>query len=145
MVTYLHLLLGEFVPKAVALDRAERVSLATAGPMWVFYRIFRAPIWFINQSGVVSLRMLGMKATAEHASAYSEDELRHLIMLSHQSGHLIADEQQLISNVFDFTEATVESVMRPRTEIEALDADLSPAEMLEIFEEMGYSEDAGLS
>jgi putative hemolysin len=139
VVTYLHLLLGEFVPKAIALDRAERVSLAVAGPMWLFYRIFRAPIWFINQSGVVSLRLLGMKATAEHASAYSEDELRHLIMLSHQSGHLIADEQQLISNVFDFTEATVESVMRPRTEIEALDADLSPAEMLKIFEEMGYS------
>jgi CBS domain containing-hemolysin-like protein len=139
VVTYLHLLLGEFVPKAIALDRAERVSLVVAGPMAIFYRIFKAPIWFINQSGVVTLRMLGMKATAEHASVYSEDELRQLIMLSHQSGHLIADEQQLISNVFDFTEATVESVMMPRTEIEALEADLSPAEMLEIFEEMGYS------
>jgi putative hemolysin len=82
---------------------------------------------------------MGSRATAEHTAAYSEEELRHLVGLSHKSGHLIEDERQLINNVFDFTEATVESVMVPRTEIEALDAELSPIEMLEVFEQTGYS------
>ena len=105
------------MPKALALERAERVSLAVARPMALFYRVFKAPIWLINKSGIVTLRLLGLHATDEHAKAYSEEELRNLITASHKSGHLIADEQQLIHNVFDFTDATVESVMTPRTSL----------------------------
>ena len=139
VITYLHLVMGEFVPKALALERAEKMALAVARPMEIFYRTFKAPIWLINASGVLLLHWLGSKATVEHATAYSEEELRHLVGVSHKSGHLIEDERQLIYNVFDFTESTVESVMVPRTEIEGLDADLSPVEMLEIFEQTGYS------
>ena len=139
IVTYLHLLLGEFVPKALALDRAEKVALATARPMDLFYKIFKAPIWLINKSGILVLGWMGLKAKDEHAHAYSEEELRHLIELSQKSGHVLEDERQLIYNIFDFTETTVESVMIPRTEVEALDAALSPEEMLAQFEEMGYS------
>lgn len=139
VITYLHLLLGELVPKAFALERTEKIALAVARPMEIFYRVFKAPIWSINRSGVLILRWMGLRATAEHAAAYSEEELRHLVGLSHKSGHLIEDERQLIYNVFDFTEATVESVMVPRTEIEALDAELSPAEMLDVFEQTRYS------
>ena len=139
VITYLHLVLGEFVPKALALERTEKIALAVARPMEIFYRVFKAPIWLINKSGVLLLHWMGSRATVEHAAAYSEEELRHLVGLSHKSGHLIEDERQLIYNVFDFTEATVESVMVPRTEIEALDAELSPVEMLDIFEQTGYS------
>jgi len=139
IVTYLHLLLGEFVPKALALQRAERVALAVARPIEIFYRIFKAPILLINKSGLLSIRLFGLSGPSEHGAAHSEEELRHLIALSHKSGHLIEDERQLINNVFDFTEATVESVMVPRTEIEALDAELSPAEMLDVFEQTRYS------
>ena len=139
IVTYLHLLLGEFVPKAIALDRTERVALGVARPMEIFYRMFKAPIWLINQSGVRVLQLFGLKMKSRHAAAYSEDELRQLIAWSHESGHLIEDERLLISNVFDFTEATVETVMKPRTEIEALDVELSSLEMLDTFEHLGYS------
>ncbi|HXG90911.1 MAG TPA: hemolysin family protein [Blastocatellia bacterium] len=139
IVTYLHLVLGEFVPKAIALDRAERVALAVARPMELFYKVFKAPIWLVNQSGKLVLRLLGVHARDEHAHAYSEDELRHLIAISQKSGHVLEDERQLIYNIFDFTETTVEYVMVPRTEIEALDADLSPEEMLDQFEKIGYS------
>lgn len=139
VITYLHLVLGEFVPKALALERSEKMALAVARPMEIFYRVFKAPIWSINRSGVLILHWMGSRATVEHAAAYSEEELRHLVGLSHKSGHLIEDERQLIYNVFDFTEATVESVMVPRTEIEALDAELSPLEMLDVFEQTRYS------
>jgi CBS domain containing-hemolysin-like protein len=138
-VTYLHLLLGEFVPKAVALERAETVSLAIARPMELFYRIFKAPIWLINKSGILTLKLLGLQATDEHSKAYSEEELRQLIALSQKSGHVLEDERLLIDNIFDFSDTTVESIMIPRTEIEAVDADLTSQEMLDLFEHTGYS------
>lgn len=138
-ITFLHIVLGELAPKTLALERAEAVALAVARPMEIFYRIFKAPIWVLNHSGSRMLRWFGFKSTAEHTAAYTEEELRQLVGLSHKSGHLIEDERQLIYNVFDFTDATVESVMVPRTEIEALDAELSPAEMLDVFEQTRYS------
>ena len=138
-ITYMHIVLGELAPKTLALERAERVALIVARPMEVFYTTFKAPIWLLNRSGNLVLRLLGLKASTQHVASYSEEELRHLIALSHKSGHLIEDERQLISNVFDFTEATVESVMVPRTEIEAVDAALDPIEMLNLFEDTGYS------
>ena len=138
-ITYLHIVVGELVPKTLALERAERLALAVALPIHIFYRVFKAPIWLLDRSGSTVVRWLGLHSTAQHTAAYTEDELRHLVGLSHKSGHLIEDERQLIYNVFDFTEATVESVMVPRTEIEALDAELSPVEMLDVFEQTRYS------
>ncbi|MEK6302825.1 MAG: hemolysin family protein [Acidobacteriota bacterium] len=139
IITFLHIVLGELAPKTLALDRAERVALIVAWPMEAFYKTFKAPIWMLNHSGNLMLRLFGLKASALHVATYNEEELRQLITLSHKSGHLIEDERRLISNVFDFTEATVESVMVPRTEIEAMDASLKPVEMLDLFEETGYS------
>jgi len=139
LITFLHIVLGELAPKTLALERAEAVALAVARPMELFHKAFKAPIKILNSSGTLVLRWMGLQATAEHAAVYSEEELRQLIALSHKSGHLIEDERQLIYNVFDFTETTVETVMVPRTEIEALEADLTPAEMLDIVEQLGYS------
>jgi Hemolysins and related proteins containing CBS domains len=139
LITYMHVVLGELVPKAISLEKAEAVALAVAPPIQIFYKIFKAPIWVLNHSGIVVLRWLGLRASAEQAGIYSEEELRNLIALSHKSGHVLEDERQLINNVFDFTEATVESVMNPRTQIEALDVELTPAQMLDFFEQIGYS------
>jgi CBS domain containing-hemolysin-like protein len=138
-ITYLHIVLGELVPKTLALERAERLALAVARPIDIFYRVFKAPISLLDRSANIVVRLLGLHLSAEETAVYTEEELRHLVGLSHKSGHLIEDERQLINNVFDFTESTVESVMVPRTEIEALDAELSASEMLEVFEQTGYS------
>jgi magnesium and cobalt exporter, CNNM family len=139
IITFLHIVLGELAPKTLALERAERVALAVARPMEIFYKIFKAPIQLLNYAGGLVLRIAGLHSTAEHAAVYSEEELRHLIALSHKGGHLAEDERQLLYNVFDFTDATLADVMLPRTEIEALSATLSPAEMLARFVETGYS------
>lgn len=138
-ITYMHVVLGELVPKALSLEKAETVAMAVAVPMQIFYKAFKAPIWVLNHSGLLVLRWMGLRATGEHAGIYSEEELRHLIALSQKSGHVLEDERQLINNVFDFTDATVESVMNPRTQIEALDVELTPAQMLDFFEQIGYS------
>jgi CBS domain containing-hemolysin-like protein len=139
IVTYFHLLLGEYVPKAIALEKTETIALAVARPMLFFEKLFKPAIWTINQSGHLILRLLGLHESDEHAKAYTEEEIRHLIASSEESGHLIEDERTLIDNVFEFTEATVESIMIPRMEVEALDEKLSPREMLAAFERLGYS------
>lgn len=138
-ISYLHIVLGEIVPKTFALERAERMALAVSLPIHIFYRAFKAPISLLDRSATKIARWMGLRMSSEQTAIYTEEELRHLVGLSHKSGHLIEDERQLIYNVFDFTEATVESVMVPRTEIEALDAELRPAQMLDVFEESGYS------
>lgn len=138
-ITYLHIVLGELVPKTLALERAERLALQVAWPIDIFYRTFKAPIWLLDRSANAVVRLMGLHSSSEETAAYTEEELRHLVALSHKSGHLLEDERLLINNVFDFTEATVKSVMVPRTEIEALDAELTPAEMLDVFEQTGYS------
>jgi CBS domain containing-hemolysin-like protein len=138
-ITYLHIVIGELVPKTMALERAERMALTVALPIEIFYRTFKAPIWLLDRSASAVVRLIGLQASAEETAVYTEEELRHLVGLSHKSGHLIEDERQLINNVFDFTEATVESVMVPRTEIEALDSEFNAVQMLEIFEQTRYS------
>jgi len=138
-ITYMHIVLGELAPKTLALQRAEQLALIIARPLNVFYRIFKAPIWILEHSGASLIRLFGLHATPEHAAAYSEDELRHLIALSHKSGQLLEEERRLIDNVFDFTETSVEGVMIPRTEITALDVELTPDQMLEKFEQTQYS------
>lgn len=138
-ISYLHIVLGEIVPKTLALERAERIALAVAFPIYIFYRVFKAPISLLDRSATRVVRWMGLHMSSEQTAAYTEEELRHLVGLSHKSGHLIEEERQLIYNVLDFTETTVESVMVPRTEIEALDAELTPTEMLAVFEHTGYS------
>src|SRR5687768_10705513 len=102
IITFLHIVLGELAPKTLALERAEKVALAISWPMHAFYKIFRWPIRMLDWSGTKVVRLFGLHPSNEHASVYTEDELRRLIDISRQSGQLKAEEQQLIHRVFEF-------------------------------------------
>ena len=75
IITTLHIVLGELAPKTIALERTESVALAVAWPMELFYKIFKAPIWLLNQAGTLVVRALGLRSTAEHVAVYTEEEL----------------------------------------------------------------------
>lgn len=139
VITYLHLVLGEYAPKALAIEKAEAISLATAQSMWIFYRTFKPFIWFINFSGIKLLRIFGVEFRPGHHTVYTEEELRYLVNLSHQSGHLKLDEKTLIYNVFEFSELTAREIMIPRTEVVAIDERKSFAEVVGEFQDSGYS------
>src|SRR4030095_11243879 len=79
IITSLHIVLGEQAPKLVGLALAERVALAIALPLELFYRVFSLPIRALDWASVRVVQLLGIKATAEHASTYTEEELRRLI------------------------------------------------------------------
>lgn len=139
IITFLHIVLGELAPKTLALERAEKTALAIAWPMQWFYRIFRWPIRLLDWAGTRTVRLFGLHPSGEHASIYTEEELRQLIDVSRRSGHLEKQEQELINSVFEFADAEVREAMIPRTAVDALPVDASLEETKEAFRRLGYS------
>ena len=139
IVTALHITVGEQAPKLFGLQRAERVALATALPMQLFYKVFSLPIRALDSASAAMVRPLGIHADAGHASAYTQEELRHVIEMSRQGGHIEAEEQRLIHGVFEFADAEVREAMVPRTNVKGVSASADFAEVKAAFREHGYS------
>lgn len=139
IITFLHIVLGELAPKTLALERAEQTSLAVAWPMRAFYLVFQWPIRLLDWAGTRTVRLFGLHPTGTHASIYTEDELRQLINLAHETGHVEEDDRQLINRVFDFTEAEIREAMVPRTTVMALPITATLEDSERAFCEGGYS------
>jgi len=139
IITFLHIVLGELAPKTLALERAERVALAIAWPMRIFHQVFRWPIRLLDWAGTSTVRMLGLRSTADVSSVYTVDELRQIIDVSHKSGELEPDEQRLLHRVFEFTDAEVREVMMPRMRVVGLELSLPREEVVAIVLENMYS------
>jgi CBS domain containing-hemolysin-like protein len=139
VITFLHIVLGELMPKMVALDRAESVALFAARPLEIFAQIFRWPLWLFNRTGTAIGRLLGLKSSLQHTAAYSEDELRRLVDIARESGYLRAEERRLIHRVFEFSDTLVREAMVPRTQIAAISVDCSLEDIRDAFNRHGYS------
>ncbi len=139
IITFLHVVLGELVPKMFALERAETFALIAARPLEVFAKVFSPVLWIFNYAGRVVGKLLGLTSSLEHTSVYTEEEIRQLITLSQESGQINLEERTLINKVFEFSETTVEEAMIPRTEIVAVPENSSLEEISSIFGKSGYS------
>jgi CBS domain containing-hemolysin-like protein len=139
IITILHIVLGEQAPKLFGLARAEKVALAVSLPMELFYRVFQWPIRALDWASARTVGLFGLKASPEHASSYTEAELRQLVDLSRESGHLRAEERRLIHRVFEFSDTTVREAMVPRTAIAAVTMDCTVEELTAAFEQHRYS------
>lgn len=139
LITFLHIVFGELAPKTAALEMAERVSYVIAVPLLVFYRIFYYPIRLLDWAGTRTVRLFGLRPSGDHGSSYTEEEIRQLIRVSEESGHLNKEERTLINKVFEFSETTVKEAMVPRTEIVAVPADSTLEELVKILRQHGYS------
>lgn len=139
IITFLHVVLGELVPKMFALEKAEIFAVIAARPLEFFARIFSPILWVLNLAGSSIGKILGLKSSLEHASIYTEEEIRQLVNLSEESGHLNKEERRLINKVFEFSDTTVREAMIPRTEISAIPATLTLEEIARAFRQYGYS------
>lgn len=139
IITSLHIILGEQAPKLVGLQLAERVAMATALPMKMFYTVFKYPIHALDWTSAKIVNIVGIEATSAHASVYTEDEIRQLVKLSEESGHLNKEERKLINKVFEFSDTTVKEAMIPRTEIVAVPDSSTMDEIAKAFRQNGYS------
>lgn len=138
-ITFLHIVLGELMPKMIALERAETLALLAARPLELFAKIFQAPIWVFNKTGTTLGRLFGLKSSLEHTAVYTETELRQLVDISQQSGHLGAAEQRMLHRVFEFSDTLVREAMVPRTAMAAISSDCSLEEIAKAFSQHGYS------
>ncbi len=139
IITALHIVLGEQAPKLMGLARAERVALAVALPMQIFYRLASWPIRALDWASARTVQLVGIQATAEHASTYTEDELRRLVDISRESGHLRAEERRLIHKVFEFSDTLVREAMVPRTEMAAIPNTCDLEQITKAFDQHRYS------
>ncbi|HEV8169485.1 MAG TPA: hemolysin family protein, partial [Pyrinomonadaceae bacterium] len=139
IITALHIVLGEQAPKLMGLAKAERVALAVALPMQLFYRVFSLPIRALDWASARTVKLVGLQATSEHASTYTEEELRKLVDISRESGHLRAEERRLIHRVFEFSDTVVREAMVPRTEMAAIPSTCSLKEITKAFDQHRYS------
>lgn len=128
IITVLHIILGELVPKALALLYPEEVSGWVVIPLMAFAWVMALPIWVLNGTANAILRIFGIARSAEHDRLHSPEEIRLLVEQSQEAGSLQQQDARLLEGVFEFTEKTAEEVMTPRTEMVALDADLPMGE-----------------
>src|SRR5271170_6821549 len=129
MITSLHVIMGELVPKSLALQRAERVALAVAAPMDVFLTV-TGPLT-IAMSRVAGFVLQGF-GTREirHGSVHSPDELKLIVTAAHHSGQLSNDQEEMLLNALELDSITARQVMVPRTRISSLPSDLNLDEAL---------------
>jgi putative hemolysin len=119
LITYFSLIIGELVPKRVALINAERIALLIARPMRLLARITAPIVWFISASTEFIIRLLGISATGE--PGLTEDEIKVLIEQGTQEGVFEESEQDMIEGVLRLGERPVGILMTPRTQITWLD------------------------
>ena len=129
LITYLHVILGEVVPKSLALQRSERVALAIAAPLDVFLTISRPLLYVMRKSGSFALRMFGSRE-AEHGGVHSSDELKLIVSASQKFGQIPAFQEGIIQQALELDNITVREVMVPRPDIFSLPCDLTIAEAL---------------
>lgn len=132
LVTLLHIVMGELVPKSIALQRPEATSLVIARPITWFLLLFRPIIRLMNGIGNSIVRMLGFDAAGEHSSVHSAEELEMLVQSSREAGLLQQSEEDLLRRVFDFGDISVEEIMQPRVNVDALAVAAPLVETLDI-------------
>jgi len=129
MITSLHVILGELVPKSLALQRAERVALAVAAPMDVFLTITAPVTIAMSRAAGFVLRAFGTREI-RHGSVHSPDELKLIVTAAHHSGQLSPAQEEMLLNALELDSITARQVMVPRTRIFSLPSDLTLDEAL---------------
>lgn len=139
LLTYLHVVGGEMVPKSLALAAPARAAFAVSQPMHLMQTIFALPVRLLNGLGNVLLNLFRIPPAEAHARLHSPEELELLVLESVEGGLLNESEEEIIRNIFDFSERQVNQVMTPRPRVEAIAHDTPLPELLEQMAESKYS------
>ena len=138
ILSYFTLVLGELVPKRIAMKKTEGVARATVGAVWAVATVFRPVFALLSKStnGVLRLLHIDPKADEEEVS---EDEIRMMVDLGEERGTIEANEKELIDNIFEFNNTTAEDVMVHRTDMVMIWADDPADEILRTIQDSGMS------
>ena len=133
LITSLHIVGGELIPKNVAILKVESVALTVALPLLVFQRIMYPFVWLLNHVANWAEERMGFSVvTKEEDVAHTEEEIRVLMEESHRQGFIDKTELEFVDNVFDFADLSVREIMIPRTDMVCLDLEDSLEESIEM-------------
>ena len=139
ILTFLHVVIGELVPKGIALGHSEGTALFVSPPVRVFFVVLRPFIWFLEKSTEIVLGWLGLQPPGAEDDVLSEAELRIVVSQSTRHGEIEQQEQEMLYKVFDFADKEASDVMVPRPEVVALSIDLPPEQALEAVMDSPYT------
>ena len=124
LITCMHVILGELVPKSLALQRAEQVALAVAAPMDVFLTLTRPIIFLMGRSASTVLRLFGLRKMRQ-GPVHSPDEVKLIVSASREIGQIAPAQEEMVHHALDLENITVREVMVPRPDIFSLPGDMT--------------------
>ncbi len=130
VLTYLSVTLGELVPKALALQRAEQIGLLFAVPLDLLARSLTPLVWLLQGTANAVLRLFHVKPAPAGMIAFTREDIRHSVAAAEDVGEIETSEEEMLYKVFDFAEKEAADVMVPRPEMIALSVDMAPREAL---------------
>ena len=130
ILTYLSVALGELVPKAIALQKAEPLAKALALPLALLQRVTTPFVYALQLSANAVTRAFGIQPAPAGELAHTEEDIRHIVAGAEEAGVIATTEEEMLYKVFDFADKEVHEVMVPRPQVVALSADLPPEEAL---------------
>jgi putative hemolysin len=131
VVTYLSVVLGELVPKALTLDRAETLAMFVARPVEIISRVLRPAVWLLQKSARIFLLPFGVRDVVVGETIRSPEELRALVDEAEESGVIPRAQEELLHNVFRFADREAADVMVPAADVTWLDVDATRGEAVE--------------
>ncbi|OGQ07462.1 MAG: hypothetical protein A3G32_00840 [Deltaproteobacteria bacterium RIFCSPLOWO2_12_FULL_40_28] len=138
VISALHIILGELVPKTLAIQYAEKICFIVAIPLQIFYILFFPFLWILNESSFLFLKMFGFKRYRA-SRAHSEEEIKLILEDSVEQGKMAPQKQHLLDNALDFSHRKVADIMVPVAEIACFYLDKTVEENLEYAKESGHT------
>ena len=130
VLTYLSVVLGELVPKAISLQKAEALALALAIPLDWLGRVAHPVVWVLQRSANAVTRLFGVEPAPAGVLAHTEEDIRMFVAQAQRTGEIEEEEREMLYKVFDFADKEVHEVMVPRPEVVAIAADMPPEQAL---------------
>jgi putative hemolysin len=138
VIAYAHVIIGEVVPKNLAIEKADRVAVLAAPALLIFYRLSQPFVVIIERSAEIVLRMLGLRKGSGHGG-HSTEELKYILQSSRREGHLQQFEQDAIQRLIELSEYSAREIMTPRHNIVSLPVDAPLDQVLAVMTENKFS------
>lgn len=138
LVSFFSLVLGELVPKRIAMQKAEPIAFATVGILSVISTLARPLVWLLSVSTNLIVRLFGLDPHADEEHV-TEEEIRMMVDVGEEKGVIEETQKEMINNIFEFDDIIAEEIMTPRVDVEALEVGTAIEDALAIGIETGYS------
>ncbi len=138
IISYAHVIIGEVVPKNLAIQKADRMAMLSAPILLVFYRLSQPLVVVIERSAEVILRALGLNSSHVHGG-HTPEELKYIVETAHSEGHLERFEQDAIERLIDLSDYSAREIMTPRPDIVSLPLDATLEDVLSTMAEHKFA------